>query len=176
MQVCTSLQTDNHASTSPLSFLQAGCLSCRPTNSVKALKANQSTEGINENTEIKMQVVTNGNQSTCNGRRIMAVYYKSTNCNTISWSLWFVLDSMSNLFLQCFDTVGWTSWRASGLWKLSDEVLVWLSVWSEVQIVCMWSSWCHCIPKPHRLLPHSNPDWFYLSGIGLPKLSWKTGH
>ena len=39
MQVCTSLQTDNHASTSPLSFLQAGCLSCRPTNSIKALKA-----------------------------------------------------------------------------------------------------------------------------------------
>jgi len=39
MQVCTSLQTDNHTSTSPLSFLQAGCPSCRPTNSVKALKA-----------------------------------------------------------------------------------------------------------------------------------------
>ena len=40
MQVCTSLQIDNHASTPPLSFLQAGCPSCRPTNSVKALKAN----------------------------------------------------------------------------------------------------------------------------------------
>ena len=39
MQVCTSLQTDNHASTPPLSPLQAGCPSCRPTNSVKALKA-----------------------------------------------------------------------------------------------------------------------------------------
>jgi len=39
MQVCTWLQTDNHASNQPLSFLQAGCLSCRPTNSVKALKA-----------------------------------------------------------------------------------------------------------------------------------------
>jgi len=37
VQVCTSLQTDNHTSTSPLSFLQAGCPSCRPTNSVKAL-------------------------------------------------------------------------------------------------------------------------------------------
>jgi len=36
MQVCISLQTDNHASTPPLSFLQAGCSSCRPTNSVKA--------------------------------------------------------------------------------------------------------------------------------------------
>jgi len=39
MQVCTSLQTDNHTSTPPLSVLQAGCSSCRPTNNVKALKA-----------------------------------------------------------------------------------------------------------------------------------------
>ena len=39
VQVCTSLQTDNHASTPPLCFLQAGCPSCRPTNSIKALKA-----------------------------------------------------------------------------------------------------------------------------------------
>ena len=43
MQVCTSLQTDNHANTSLLSFLQAGCPSCRPTNSVKALKATGPT-------------------------------------------------------------------------------------------------------------------------------------
>jgi len=42
--VCILLQTDNHASTPGLSFLQAGCPSCHPTNSVKALKANQSTE------------------------------------------------------------------------------------------------------------------------------------
>ena len=39
MQVCTLLQTDNHTSTPPLCFLKAGCPSCRPTNSVKALKA-----------------------------------------------------------------------------------------------------------------------------------------
>ena len=38
MQVCTSLQTDNHASIPPFSFLQAGRPSCRLTNSVKALK------------------------------------------------------------------------------------------------------------------------------------------
>ena len=38
MQVCTVLQTDSHASTPPLSFLQAGCPSCHPTNTVKALK------------------------------------------------------------------------------------------------------------------------------------------
>jgi len=34
MQVCTLLQTDNHSS-----FLHAGCPSCHPTYSVKALKA-----------------------------------------------------------------------------------------------------------------------------------------
>jgi len=33
MQVCTSLQTGNHASTPPLSFLQAACPSCCATNS-----------------------------------------------------------------------------------------------------------------------------------------------
>ena len=42
MQICTLLQTDNHTSTSLLSFLQAGCPSCHATNSVKALKANKS--------------------------------------------------------------------------------------------------------------------------------------
>ena len=44
MQVSISLQTDNHTSTPPLSFLQAGCPSCHPTNSIKALKANTHTQ------------------------------------------------------------------------------------------------------------------------------------
>jgi len=53
MQICTSLQIDNHASTPPLSFLQAGCPSCRPTNSVKALKAiNAYQEGTKVNIEV----------------------------------------------------------------------------------------------------------------------------
>ena len=39
MQVCTSLYTDNHASTlPPLSFLQTGFPSCCPTHSVKGSK------------------------------------------------------------------------------------------------------------------------------------------
>jgi len=32
MQLCTSFQTDNHASTPLFSFLQAGCPSCHPTS------------------------------------------------------------------------------------------------------------------------------------------------
>jgi len=35
--ICTSLQIDNHASTAPLKFLHAGCPSCHPINSIKAL-------------------------------------------------------------------------------------------------------------------------------------------
>jgi len=45
-------------------------------------------------------------------------------------------------------SVLWHCWlgvtKNSRLWKLSDNVLTWLSVWSEVQMVCIWSSWCHC--------------------------------
>jgi len=39
METCTMIQTHNHPSIPPLSFLQAGCPSCCPTNSIKALKA-----------------------------------------------------------------------------------------------------------------------------------------
>jgi len=35
IQVCTLLRTDNHTNTPPLCFLQAGCPSCRPTNTVE---------------------------------------------------------------------------------------------------------------------------------------------
>jgi len=43
MQVCTSLQTDNHASTQPLSFLQARMLFLPPNHQ------RQSTEGNRRN-------------------------------------------------------------------------------------------------------------------------------
>ena len=28
-------------------------------------------------------------------------------------------------------------------------------------------------PKLHHPLPHINPDWFYIAGTGIPRLSWK---
>ena len=87
MQVCTLLQTDYHASTPPLSFLQFFFL--RPTNSVKALKA-EVTEWINKN---------------------------SNKC-TVLFHLWFfsfvsvVVITFSALTVV---TVGWASGRASDL-------------------------------------------------------------
>ena len=57
-------------------------------------------------------------------------------------------------------------------------MLVWLSVWRKVQTVCVWSSWCHCIPKPHHILPDSNPDWQnvpeHFSSSVLRKKTYKT--
>jgi len=52
--------------------------------------------------------------------------------------------------------------------------------WSEVQIVCIWSSWCDCqsaIPKPHHLcLCHLNPDilpfWYWLTQVVLERSSY----
>jgi len=80
MQVCTSLQTDNHASTASLSFLQAGCPSCRPTNSVKALKASSCTTNTEqiEVMELKGEVdrrVTNCVSSN-NASTVVGVIHK----------------------------------------------------------------------------------------------------
>jgi len=52
MQVCTLLQTDNHASTPPLSFVQAGCPSCCPTNCLNALKASKLLQDVYENEKV----------------------------------------------------------------------------------------------------------------------------
>jgi len=67
MQVCTSLQTDIHASNPPLSFAQAGRSSCRPTNSVKAPKA------VDVTLETRQKVFTGELYAsailTCTGRK-----------------------------------------------------------------------------------------------------------
>jgi len=58
--------------------------------------------------------------------------------------------------------------------KLSGEVLVWLSVWSEVQMICIYG------PADATATPSSlalvKSRMVYLSGAGLPRLSWETGH
>jgi len=73
--------------------------------------------------------------------------------------------------LQCFDAVGWAAGRASGLWKLSGEVLAWLSVWSEVQMICIWSSWCHCHPiiSCSSKIDNGLPFWCRLTHVVLEK-------
>jgi len=54
---------------------------------------------------------------------------------------------------------------------LSDVVLAWLSVWSEVQMICIWSSWCHCHPIISCFIRIQNglPFWFWLTRVVLEK-------
>jgi len=63
----------------------------------------------------------------------------------LCYSRWFVVN-MNDFCLQCFDAVGWVAGRHMAFKNLSGEVLAWLSVWSEVRMICIWSSWCHCHP------------------------------
>ena len=78
MQVCTFLQTDNHASAPPVSFLQAGCPSCRPTNSVNALKAQDF------NILILIAIFSNSLNAWCKRKRYWLLcigwFYHSINC------------------------------------------------------------------------------------------------
>jgi len=76
MQVCTSLQTDEHTSTPPLSFLQAGCPSCRPTNSVKALKARTNAHPDTNNGMHSMDVTTSSVPFTSPRQSIFLVVNK----------------------------------------------------------------------------------------------------
>jgi len=58
--------------------------------------------------------------------------------------------------------------------QLSGEILAWLSVWSEVQVICtMHMVQLMPLPTSHLLLQW-NPEWF-TSGASLPRLSWKKG-
>jgi len=76
-----------------------------------------------------------------------------------------------HLSLQCFDAVGWVAWRASSLQKLSGAVLAWLSVRREVQMICIWSSWCHChlIISCSSKIQNGLPFWCQFTQIVLEK-------
>jgi len=68
MQVCTSLQRDNHISTPLLSFLQAGCPPCRPTNSVKALKVDNKHD-VNHKTGSTYRTVMPPREGLSHGQK-----------------------------------------------------------------------------------------------------------
>jgi len=52
---------------------------------------------------------------------------------------------MNRAFSALMLLAGWQEGRPACK-KRSGEVLAWLSVWSEVQMICIWSSWCHYDP------------------------------
>jgi len=76
-----------------------------------------------------------------------------------------LLEQAGRMCLQCFDTVGWASGKASGLQKLGDEVLLWLSIRSEVQLMMLHLQTPSSIAsfKPRLVLPF----WYWLTQVVL---------
>jgi len=58
-------------------------------------------------------------------------------CNQITYSTF--IFSASMLLVGCQEKHPYCT-------KLSDDVLVWLSVWSEVKMICIRSTWYQCHP------------------------------
>ena len=93
--------------------------------------------------------------------------------------------SANNLLYQYFiNSIRWTLclpvlWHCwLGVQKSIRPVKI--EWWGVDEVICLEQGadclyYRHCIPKPHHLLPHLSLDWFYLSGVGLPRLSWKRG-
>jgi len=72
-------------------------------------------------------------------------------------------------------TVLWHQWLGGRkkIWpvKLSDELPAWLSVWSKVQMTCIWSSWCywHPIISCFIKVEKGKPFWCLLTWAVLEK-------
>ena len=102
----------------------------------------------------------------------------------------------TSLLIMVVTEINRSHWKMSGIvsphWAFSDLTLV-VGIRKSIWPVKNWVMGCWCgylfgawcilfaygptdataVPKPHHLLPHLNPDWFYLFGSGLPRLSWK---
>jgi len=70
-----------------------------------------------------------------------------------------------------FNTVGWTSGRASSLYKIEWWGTGRLFVWSVVQMICIWSSWCHFHPiiSCFSKIQNGLPFWCRLTRVVLEK-------
>jgi len=57
------------------------------------------------------------------------------------------------------------------LYLMFGEVLTWLSVWSEVQMICICSSWCPCHPisSCSSKIQKGLPFWCWLTQVVLEK-------
>ena len=78
-----SLQTDNHPSTPPLSLLQAGCPSCRPTNCVKAQAGCPSCRPTNNVKALKAQKHQHDYLSCCSLVSCNVYKWKASFCSVV---------------------------------------------------------------------------------------------
>ena len=104
--------------------------------------------------------------------------WRHSKCCVIwRYMIWLNIELLFSLYGQILPSVLWRRWLGSrkGFWYvkkiLSGEVLAWLSVWSEVQMICIWSSWCHCHPiiSCSRKIQNGLHFWCWLTQVVLEK-------
>ena len=111
----------------------------------------------------------------CNAAHCHSAPYGAVLCDCVLLQCICKLPVWKQQWRHYTGTVTWRAMRQeeqTACKKLSDGVLAWLSDWSVVQIICIWSSWCHCHPI---ISCFSKSRMVYFSGAGLPRLSWKKG-
>ena len=101
MQACTLIQTDNHASTPPLCFLQSGCPSCRPTNSVKALKASLKKTLKGCHLFVAQHTATTAYVQWTILTNSLAHTHCLSIINTVVISMWYVAEVCTLLSARC---------------------------------------------------------------------------
>jgi len=163
---CTPLlQTDNHASTPPLRFLQAGCPSCCPTNSVKALKAMHNQIILRWKLQhSKCCYFSFFREQWERPRRWTAILIEH-NTECVPVCLMYAVDWGTQRSLQ------WQKWHHS-----SSQLLHWRCSWCLVNSwtkCCLVASWlsviyiitCQCIMAINTVL--SSPIVYTFAKLGL---------
>ena len=93
-------------------------------------------------------------------------------CTRVCWSLTsFVLITFVTLAFSALTLLVGRQEGHPARKNLSDEVLSSLSVWSKVQMICIWSGWCHCHPI---ISAWENPEWFILLVPAYPCLLYTS--
>jgi len=88
---------------------------------------------------------------------------------------YWIIHCNSSVAFSALPSVLWHCWlgnrKGSSLYKLSGEVLAWLSVWSEMRMICIWSNWCHRHPiiSCFIIIQNGLLFWYRLSQTVLEK-------
>ena len=95
------------------------------------------------------------------------------HCNALHSYQGQMNNSKPQIFHYCLD-------GKKGIWPVktewSGEVLVWLSVWSKVQMICVWSGWCHRHPiiSCSSKIQNGLPFWCQVTQVVLEKKAINT--
>jgi len=106
----------------------------RPRTHTHTHTHRQTDTHTETDTQTRMTTIHFASSTThakCNKLKVLVV--------TVVAVVWYSLKTVNFSYPSCSYLPSDISHCLFACKKLSDEVLAWLSVWSEVQMICMWS-------------------------------------